>query len=206
MAPNQCVGTVECASQLGQDAIEEANSTTTVADPGGTTASTDPNATIDPSIVTVPGETVPATVPGAFIINGQDPATGGNTTFSFDIASSTWSLYPDLPVTIAMPYIIAVGGFIVQLSGSNFEDPRQICSISSSATAGGWRCVTVPSAVPQRVGHRFLPWGGIVYMFGGFDNFTSNVYNDVWAIDMDGVITNPSATQHADHTRSTPSC
>jgi peptidoglycan/LPS O-acetylase OafA/YrhL len=64
MAPNQCVGTVECANLAGQQAIDAANPSTTLAD-AGTTASTDPNATIDPSIATVPGETVPATVPGA---------------------------------------------------------------------------------------------------------------------------------------------
>lgn len=65
MAPNQCVGTVECASELGQDAIDQANaSSTTLADPGVAPASTDPNATIDPTASTLPGETVPPTTPG----------------------------------------------------------------------------------------------------------------------------------------------
>ncbi len=65
MAPNQCVGTVECDSEAGQIAIGLANPTTTVVDPNATTVPADPNATADPGATTVPGETVPGeTVPG----------------------------------------------------------------------------------------------------------------------------------------------
>ncbi len=75
MAPNQCVGTVECASEEGLALIEGSATTTTVAgdadtgvpvdpaatvDPAQTTLPADPGATVDPTQTTLPGETVPA--------------------------------------------------------------------------------------------------------------------------------------------------
>ncbi len=68
MAPNQCVGTVECASEAGQILIDSANTTADQGDPndpGSTSIPADPNATVDPDVTTVPGETVPLeTLPG----------------------------------------------------------------------------------------------------------------------------------------------
>ncbi len=70
MAPNQCVGTVECANEAGQVLIESANTTADQGDPnvpGSTSIPADPSqSTIagDPAASTVPGETAPpATAP-----------------------------------------------------------------------------------------------------------------------------------------------
>jgi hypothetical protein len=44
--------------------------------------------------------------------------------------------------------------------------------------------------VPQRIGQRYINWGGIVYLQGGYS--ADGVYqNDMWALDVDAVISNP---------------
>jgi hypothetical protein len=130
-------------------------------------------------------------LPGAFLINGIDPSTGTNTTFSYDVAANAWSMTPDFPFPVQYPFIIAHGGWIVQMTG-NAATPNQMAFISSSSVSSAWTTATLTGVVPLRVGQRYISWGGIVYMHGGYS--ADGVYqNDMYAIDMDGVISNPTA-------------
>jgi hypothetical protein len=69
MAPNRCVGLVECANEEGQRLIENASTTTldpttAAAADGAVPPITDPNATIDPTVTVDPNATTLPTVAG----------------------------------------------------------------------------------------------------------------------------------------------
>ncbi len=115
MAPNECVGTVECASELGQQAIDEANSTTTTTVTDGTTAATEPGATLDPSASTVPGETVAPTVPGATVA----PETTLTPETTVPVADRPPLAIGESVMLGAAPQL-QVGGFVV-----NADESRQ---------------------------------------------------------------------------------
>jgi hypothetical protein len=131
----------------------------------------------------------PIAIAGTAIFAANNTATGNATAFSFDVATSSWSQFPDNTLAGSSirqgPFMFAVGGIAVLLSESN---PNTLYTIdSANPNQYGWQATQVAVAAPAgRMGMRFFEWGGVVYFFGGFDTV---MHNDFWGLDVSGVLT-----------------
>jgi hypothetical protein len=131
----------------------------------------------------------PIAIGGTAIFAANNTATGLPTAFSFDVATSSWSQFPDNTLAGSSiqqgPFMFAVGGIAVLLSESN---PNTLYTIdSANPYQNGWQTTQVTVSAPTgRMGMRFFEWGGVVYFFGGFD---TAMHNDFWGMDVSGVLT-----------------
>ena len=141
----------------------------------------------------------PTAVAGTLHFAGNDPATGRNTSWNFDVASSTWSEWNPLPAgtSIRVPFMTTVGGLVVLLSEDN---PNALFWINS-ANPIGWSQLLAPGAAyptgaNARIGQRFIDWGGSLYAFGGCDGIPIpggdqfGQHNDLWGLDFQSLMQN----------------
>lgn len=111
----------------------------------------------------------------------------GNATFFYYPVSNTWTQYPDLPVSFVAPDICSVGGYLNLFGGSgSFGFSNLLLAISTTNPSAGWLQVPINNAPSGRDGHRLVGFGGVMYLFGGWDS-TIGYYNDVWALDVPGL-------------------
>ena len=127
---------------------------------------------------------------GSFFVAGKDNATGQQTLYGLDTSTFNWTRYADMPVDTMSPSLLCFGPFVGVLGGSNASGSAvpSLMPISAGAT-GAWVQLPVAKAIGAHYGHRFVEFGGLVYMFGGLDTkgvppVPTKWTNTVWALDL----------------------
>jgi hypothetical protein len=129
----------------------------------------------------------PATIQGQVIFIGMS-STGANTSWSYDIIANSWTSFPNLPVTINYGFTFSTGGDLIVVDETN---PNSLFVSDSANPNGGWITTSFGTSGPEgRIGNRFMPWGSILYMFGGLDS--TLIHNDIWAVDLQSALGNPT--------------
>ena len=130
----------------------------------------------------------PIGVAGTLAWLGPNPATGANRTYAFDVATSSWSTWPDLPGPVGPVYMQASGGAVLTFDE---RTPNSIYAIDS-ANPTAYSTITTTGSPTRRYGQRIIDWGGVIYSFGGFDMVQN--HNDLWALDVLAAITSASGS------------
>ena len=91
---------------------------------------------------------------------------------------------------VVAPFLFTIGGIAAVIDETV---PSTIYAIDTTAglTAGqgAWSTVTTTTPPPLgRVAQRFLSWGSVLYMFGGYNQNTFSMANDLWALDATPVV------------------
>ena len=132
----------------------------------------------------------PINVAGTVVWLGNNSATGLQALWAFDAFRRAWTKWPDLPAAFqpTQPFILASGGLVAVLDEPNPNVMYAIDSANAANTGAAWAPITVTGGPQNRYGQRFIDWGGILYLFGGFENSTTFApgfqHNDLWALDL----------------------
>ena len=133
---------------------------------------------------------------GCLYLTVNNSATGYSGVQMYDIARSTWEAFPDFSarVPIVDPFLFEMAGQLFVVDETNTNLMAFIDTSAARSTVGyPWTVVSSMSGGPAgRYGMRFVPWGAVVYAFGGAD-FTGatagTLHNDVWALPGGSVVT-----------------
>lgn len=133
----------------------------------------------------------PASGAGCFLTATNDTLNpGGMTVSMFDVALNRWETFPGIPLNIVDPFMTEVGGQLFVIDETNFTNIAFIDTSAARSTVGyPWTVPRVYDGPSPRYGQRFVPWGALIYTFGGYDLSTGVFHNDMWALPAGVVIT-----------------
>lgn len=130
-----------------------------------------------------------------YVCGGDDTQGGSNATYQYDPATRIWARLPQLPAAgVVAADVTTAGGQLLLVGGSGGVPPMftsTLYTLSTTSPQAGWvvQQIAQNGLLPRR-GHRIQAFGGILYLFGGWD--TTQYFNDVWALDTNDLLSGPA--------------
>jgi Kelch motif len=107
-------------------------------------------------------------------------------------------MFPDPPAGVIQGVTVVYGGMVLRFGSTSGDLLDDVDIASSSKPTLPWKRISGlnPSGMPSRFSARIQLFGNILYRFGGCDaGLGAACHNDLWAIDLQDVITNGFQSQ-----------
>ena len=112
---------------------------------------------------------------------GND-ASGAAHLFGFDVVAWVWTPFANALTNFQAADLFSYAGYAIAAGGATDDQSAQLAFIQTNAGPNAqWLTATMSNAPGSHDGHRLVPFGGLLFMIGGF---TTSFSNEMWAADI----------------------
>jgi len=124
---------------------------------------------------------------GVFVAGNVD-ATNTAYLFGFDVVSWIWTPFTNTITNFQAADLFSYGGFALAAGGATDDNSQQLYFIPTNAGPDAfWQNASMTGVPSAHDGHRFITFGGLLFMIGGFTNDATRGWeasNAMWASDL----------------------
>ena len=111
--------------------------------------------------------------------------SGSAQLFGFDVVAWVWTPFANTLANFQAADLFSFGGFALAAGGATDDMSQQLAFIQTNAGPNAaWQQATMSGVPTGHDGHRLVPFGGLLFMIGGFT--PAGFSNEMWAADIAG--------------------